>query len=97
MERIRLQVEGGMQLNFAMRASGVFPDMAIQMTAIGEESGTLDHLLEKVAAHYETEVDNLVDSLTSLMEPLIMVILGSIVAALVLAMYLPIFQLGTAI
>ncbi|UMZ11202.1 type II secretion system F family protein [Pseudomonas sp. MPFS] len=97
MERIRLQVEGGMQLNFAMRASGVFPDMAIQMTAIGEESGTLDHLLEKVAAHYEAEVDNLVDSLTSLMEPLIMVILGSIVAALVLAMYLPIFQLGTAI
>ncbi len=96
-ERIRLQVASGMQLNFAMRASGVFPAMAIQMTAIGEESGTLDHLLEKVAVHYEAEVDNLVDSLASLMEPLIMVVLGSIVGALVLAMYLPIFQLGTAI
>jgi type IV pilus assembly protein PilC len=67
------------------------------MTAIGEESGTLDHLLEKVAIHYEVEVDNLVDSLTSLMEPLIMVVLGGIVGALVVAMYLPIFQLGTAI
>ncbi|QZI71608.1 type II secretion system F family protein [Pseudomonas protegens] len=96
-ERIRQQVASGMQLNFAMRASGVFPTMAIQMTAIGEESGMLDHLLEKVAAHYEVEVDHLVDSLTSLMEPLIMVILGSIVGALVFAMYLPIFQLGTAI
>ncbi|NBF11126.1 type II secretion system F family protein [Pseudomonas sp. Fl4BN1] len=96
-ERIRQQVASGMQLNFAMRASGVFPTMAIQMTAIGEESGTLDHLLEKVATHYEVEVDNLVDSLTSLMEPLIMVILGSIVGTLVVAMYLPIFQLGTAI
>lgn len=96
-ERIRQQVASGMQLNFAMRASGVFPTMAIQMTAIGEESGMLDHLLEKVAAHYEVEVDHLVDSLTSLMEPLIMVILGSIVGALVVAMYLPIFQLGTAI
>nr|BFD44431.1 type II secretion system F family protein [Pseudomonas sp. FFPRI_1] len=96
-ERIRQQVASGMQLNFAMRTSGVFPTMAIQMTAIGEESGTLDHLLEKVAVHYEAEVDNLVDSLTSLMEPLIMVILGGIVGALVVAMYLPIFQLGTAI
>lgn len=96
-ERIRQQVGSGMQLNFAMRTSGVFPTMAVQMTAIGEESGTLDHLLEKVANHYEAEVDNLVDSLTSLMEPLIMVILGGIVGALVVAMYLPIFQLGTAI
>ncbi|MFJ2341131.1 type II secretion system F family protein [Pseudomonas protegens] len=96
-QRIRQQVAAGMQLNFAMRASGVFPTMAIQMTAIGEESGTLDHLLEKVAIHYEVEVDNLVDSLTSLMEPLIMVVLGGIVGALVVAMYLPIFQLGTAI
>jgi len=96
-ERIRQQVGSGMQLNFAMRTSGVFPTMAVQMTAIGEESGTLDHLLEKVANHYEVEVDNLVDSLTSLMEPLIMVILGGIVGALVVAMYLPIFQLGTAI
>ncbi|ROL80678.1 type II secretion system protein F [Pseudomonas protegens] len=96
-ERIRQQVASGMQLNFAMRASGVFPTMAIQMTAIGEESGMLDHMLEKVAIQYEVEVDHLVDSLTSLMEPLIMVILGSIVGALVVAMYLPVFQLGTAI
>ncbi|ULT71672.1 type II secretion system F family protein [Pseudomonas sp. BC42] len=96
-ERIRQQVASGMQLHFAMRASGVFPGMAVQMTAIGEESGTLDHLLEKVATHYEVEVDHLVDSLTRLMEPLIMVLLGSIVGALVVAMYLPVFQLGTAI
>ncbi len=96
-ERIRQQVASGMQLHFAMRASGVFPGMAVQMTAIGEESGTLEHLLEKVATHYESEVDHLVDSLTRLMEPLIMVLLGSIVGALVVAMYLPVFQLGTAI
>eukprot|EP01030_Chromulinospumella_sphaerica_P019875 gene19875-19777_t len=75
--------------------AGLFPGMAIQMTAIGEESGALDSMLEKVADHYETDVDNLVDNLTSLMEPLIMVVLGSIVGALVIAMYLPIFQLGT--
>lgn len=96
-ERIRQQVASGMQLHFAMRASGVFPGMAVQMAAIGEESGTLEHLLEKVATHYESEVDHLVDSLTRLMEPLIMVLLGSIVGALVVAMYLPVFQLGTAI
>lgn len=94
--RMRQDVAIGMQLNQSMSASGLFPGMAIQMTAIGEESGTLDSMLEKVAEHYETDVDNLVDNLTSLMEPLIMVVLGSIVGALVIAMYLPIFQLGTA-
>ncbi|WP_339528978.1 type II secretion system F family protein [Pseudomonas mucidolens] len=95
-KRMREDVATGMQLSQGMAASGLFPGMAIQMTAIGEESGTLDRMLEKVASHYEADVDNLVDSLTSLMEPLIMVVLGGIVAALVIAMYLPIFQLGTA-
>ena len=94
--RMRQDVAIGMQLNRTMTASGLFPGMAIQMTAIGEESGALDSMLEKVADHYETDVDNLVDNLSSLMEPLIMVVLGSIVGALVIAMYLPIFQLGTA-
>lgn len=94
--RMRHDVSTGTQLNESMAVSGLFPGMAIQMTAIGEESGTLDHMLEKVASHYETDVNHLVDNLTSLMEPLIMVVLGGIVGALVLAMYLPIFQLGTA-
>ncbi|MBK5439856.1 type II secretion system F family protein [Pseudomonas sp. TH32] len=94
--RMRHDVSTGTELNESMAVSGLFPGMAIQMTAIGEESGTLDHMLEKVASHYEADVDHLVDNLTSLMEPLIMVVLGGIVGALVLAMYLPIFQLGTA-
>lgn len=94
--RMRHDVSTGTQLNESMAVSGLFPGMAIQMTAIGEESGTLDTMLEKVASHYEADVDDLVDNLTSLMEPLIMVVLGGIVGALVLAMYLPIFQLGTA-
>ena len=71
--------------------------MAVQMTAIGEESGALDEMLDKVAGYYEDEVDNMVDNLTSLMEPFIMVVLGVIVGGLVVAMYLPIFQLGSAI
>ncbi|RMU20799.1 Type II secretion system protein [Pseudomonas savastanoi pv. glycinea] len=83
-----------MQLNFSMRATGVFPSLAIQMTAIGEESGALDNMLDKVATYYEDEVDNMVDSLTSLMEPMIMAILGVVVGGLVIAMYLPIFKLG---
>ncbi|WP_411381209.1 type II secretion system F family protein [Pseudomonas sp. MPB26] len=95
-EHMRHEVSTGMSLNQSMLASGLFPAMAIQMTAIGEESGTLDRMLEKVANHYEADVDNLVDNLTSLMEPLIMVVLGSIVGALVIAMYLPVFQLGSA-
>jgi len=95
--RVRQDVSAGMQLHFAMRTSGVFPNMAIQMTAIGEESGTLDAMLDKVAGFHEDEVDDLVDNLTSLMEPFIMVVLGVIVGGLVVAMYLPIFQLGSAI
>ncbi|MBD8238253.1 type II secretion system F family protein [Pseudomonas fluorescens] len=95
-EHMRHDVSTGMQLNQSMANSGLFPGMAIQMTAIGEESGMLEQMLERVANHYETDVDNQVDSLTSLMEPLIMVVLGGIVAALVIAMYLPVFQLGSA-
>ena len=95
--RIKQDVSTGMQLNFSMRTSGIFPNMAIQMTAIGEESGALDDMLDKVASFYEAEVDNMVDNLTSLMEPFIMVVLGVIVGGLVIAMYLPIFQLGNAI
>jgi len=95
--RIKQDVSTGMQLNFSMRATGVFPTMAIQMTAIGEESGALDDMLEKVATYYEGEVDNMVDSLTSLMEPIIMTVLGIIVGGLVIAMYLPIFKLGSVV
>ncbi|RMT85862.1 hypothetical protein ALP39_01940 [Pseudomonas marginalis pv. marginalis] len=95
-EHMRHDVSTGMQLNQSMANSGLFPGMAIQMTAIGEESGMLEQMLERVANHYETAVDNQVDSLASLMEPLIMVVLGGIVAALVIAMYLPVFQLGSA-
>ncbi|NUT81440.1 MULTISPECIES: type II secretion system F family protein [Pseudomonas] len=96
-QRIKQEVSTGMQLNFSMRASGIFPNLAVQMTAIGEESGALDDMLDKVASFYEAEVDNLVDNLTSLMEPFIMVVLGVVVGGLVVAMYLPIFQLGSAI
>ncbi|NBA96417.1 type II secretion system F family protein [Pseudomonas sp. R5(2019)] len=96
-KRIRQDVSTGMQLNFSMRSTTVFPTLAVQMTAIGEESGALDDMLDKVASYYEAEVDNMVDSLTSLMEPLIMVVLGTLVGGLVVAMYLPIFQLGDVI
>ncbi|MBX8517788.1 type II secretion system F family protein [Pseudomonas cichorii] len=92
--KIKQDVSTGMQLNFSMRSAKVFPSLAVQMTAIGEESGALDSMLDKVATYYEDEVDNMVDSLTSLMEPMIMAVLGIVVGGLVLAMYLPIFQLG---
>ncbi|AVB18754.1 MULTISPECIES: type II secretion system F family protein [Pseudomonas syringae group] len=95
--KVKQDVSTGMQLNFSMRATGVFPSLAIQMTAIGEESGALDNMLDKVATYYEDEVDNMVDSLTSLMEPMIMGVLGVIVGGLVIAMYLPIFKLGGAV
>ncbi|MBI6743644.1 type II secretion system F family protein [Pseudomonas syringae] len=95
--KVKQDVSTGMQLNFSMRSTGVFPSLAIQMTAIGEESGALDNMLDKVATYYEDEVDNMVDSLTSLMEPVIMGVLGVIVGGLVIAMYLPIFKLGGAV
>jgi type IV pilus assembly protein PilC len=95
--KIRDDVSTGQQLQFAMRATNKFPSMAIQMVAIGEESGALDAMLDKVATHYENEVDNAVDGLTAMMEPLIMAILGVLVGGLVIAMYLPIFQMGSVV
>ena len=95
--KIRNDVSSGTQLNFSMRTTGVFPSMAIQMTAIGEESGSLDEMLDKTAEYYEAEVDNAVDNLTTLMEPLIMSVLGVLVGGLIIAMYLPIFQLGSVV
>ncbi|SFT64067.1 type II secretion system F family protein [Pseudomonas marincola] len=96
-QKVKADVSSGMQLNFSMRSTGVFPTMAVQMTAIGEESGALDDMLDKVAGYYEEEVDNAVDGLTSLMEPLIMSVLGVLIGGLVIAMYLPIFQLGQVV
>jgi type IV pilus assembly protein PilC len=92
--RIKQDVSSGMQLNFAMRNTAIFPAMAVQMAAIGEESGALDGMLDKVASYYEAEVDNAVDNLTTLLEPLIMSVLGVLVGGLIIAMYLPIFSLG---
>lgn len=95
--QIKQEVSTGIPLNVAMRSSGIFPSLAIQMTAIGEESGSLDNMLDKVATYYEEEVDNAVGSLTTLMEPMIMAVLGVLVGGLVIAMYLPIFQLGSVV
>ncbi|WP_160232118.1 type II secretion system F family protein [Acinetobacter indicus] len=95
--KIREDVATGQQLQFAMRVTDKFPSMAVQMVAIGEESGALDAMLDKVATHYENEVDNAVDGLTSMMEPLIMAVLGILVGGLVVAMYLPIFQMGSVV
>ncbi|MFV0455506.1 MAG: type II secretion system F family protein, partial [Pseudomonas sp.] len=95
--KVKSDVSSGMQLNFSMRTTGTFPSMAVQMTAIGEESGSLDEMLAKVATFYEDEVDNMVDGLTALMEPMIMAVLGVLVGGLIIAMYLPIFQLGAVV
>lgn len=95
--KMREEVATGQRLQFAMTQSGLFPHMVQQMVAIGEESGSIDAMLAKVADFYEEEVDNLVDNLSSLMEPMIMVILGTLVGGLVVAMYLPIFKMGSAI
>ncbi len=93
--KIRDEVTAGLQLNQAIRNTNLFPSMLMQMVAIGEESGALDEMLEKVALHYEVEVDNSVDGLTALLEPLIMSVLGVLIGGLMIAMYLPIFQLGS--
>jgi len=92
--KIRDDVSTGQQLNYAMRSTGVFPNMVNQMVAIGEESGALDDMLDKSASYYEEQVNNAVDNLTALMEPMIMSVLGVLVGGLIIAMYLPIFQLG---
>ena len=95
--KIRDQVSTGQQLNMVMSQTGLFPHVMIQMIAIGEEAGSIDAMSAKVADFYEEEVDNAVDNLTSLMEPLIMAILGVLVGGLVVAMYLPIFKLGSVV
>lgn len=96
-QKIKQDVSSGTQLNFSMRTVEIFPTMAIQMTAIGEESGSLDTMLDKTASYYEDEVDNKVDNLTTLLEPLIMSVLGVLIGGLIIAMYLPIFQLGSVV
>jgi type IV pilus assembly protein PilC len=95
--KVRDEVSTGTQLNLALRHAELFPSMLLQMTAIGEESGALDDMLDKVASFYEESVDNMVDNLTALLEPMIMAILGVLVGGLLIAMYLPIFQLGNVI
>ncbi len=95
--RMRDEVASGTQLNVAMKQTNLFPNMVVQMTAIGEEAGSMDAMLAKVADFYEAEVDNAVDGLSSLLEPLIMAILGVLIGGLVIAMYMPIFQMGKVV
>ncbi len=95
--RMRDEVATGQRLQRAMDNTNIFPNMVIQMIAVGEEAGALDEMSGKVATFYEEEVDNAVDSMSSLLEPLIMAILGVLVGGLVIAMYLPIFKLGSVV
>jgi type IV pilus assembly protein PilC len=96
-KQIQKEVSTGTSLTLAMQNSGVFPNMAVQMTSIGEESGSLDSMLTKVADYYEREVDETVDALASLIEPMIMVVLGVVIGGIVIAIYLPIFKLGQVV
>ena len=96
-KKIQSEISTGTSLTIAMQNSDVFPNMVLQMTAIGEESGALDSMLSKVADFYEAEVDDAVDALSSLMEPMIMVVLGTLIGGLVVALYLPIFKLGEVV
>lgn len=99
-EAIRKMRDGiatGSQLQVVMRETNLFPNMVVQMVAIGEESGSIDHMLSKVADFYEEEVDNAVDAMSSLMEPLIMAVLGVLIGGMVIAMYLPIFKMGQVV
>lgn len=95
--KMRDEVSTGTQLNVSMGKAKLFPNMVVQMTAIGEEAGSLDSMLSKVADFYEEEVDNAVDNMSSLLEPFIMVILGVLIGGLVIAMYMPIFQMGKVV
>jgi type IV pilus assembly protein PilC len=95
--RMKDEVATGQRLQRAMENSGLFPNMVVQMIAVGEESGSLDTMSGKVAEFFETEVDNAVDSMSSLMEPVIMAVLGVLVGGMVIAMYLPIFKLGSVV
>jgi type IV pilus assembly protein PilC len=96
-KQIQAEVSSGTALTAAMTNSGVFPPMVLQMVAIGEEAGALDAMLSKVADFFEQEVDEAVESLSSLMEPMIMVFLGGLIGFIVVAMYLPIFKMGQAV
>ncbi|HUW28579.1 MAG TPA: type II secretion system F family protein [Sulfuriferula sp.] len=96
-QKIRAEVSTGTSLTVAMQNSGIFPNMVQQMVSIGEESGALDSMLGKVADFFEREVDDAVDSLSSLMEPIIMVVLGTLIGGMVIAMYLPIFKMGSVV
>ena len=96
--QMRDEIATGTQLQVAMRDNvKLFPNMVIQMVAIGEEAGSLDSMLGKVADWYEQEVDDAVDALTSLLEPIVMVVLGVLIGGMVIAMYLPIFQMGQVV
>ena len=95
--KIQRDVSTGSALTTAMQSTGVFPNMVLQMTSIGEESGSLDHMLAKAAEFYEDEVDDMVKGLSSLMEPIIIVVLGTIIGGIVVAMYLPIFKIGSVV
>jgi type IV pilus assembly protein PilC len=94
---IRDDVTTGQQLYTSIRSTNLFPNMLLQMVSIGEQSGALDDMLEKVASHYEAAVDDAVDGLTALLEPIIMSFLGVVVGGLMIAMYLPIFMMGAAV
>jgi type IV pilus assembly protein PilC len=95
---IQAQLIQGRALSEGLKSTqGLFPNMVVQMCAIGEESGALDHMLEKTAEHYEREVDSTVARLSTLLEPFIMVVMGLLIGGLVMALYLPIFQLGQVI
>ena len=96
-KRIQSEISTGTSLTVAMQNANVFPNMVLQMTAIGEESGALDSMLSKVADFFEGEVDDAVASMSSLMEPVIMVVLGTIICGLVVAMYMPIFKMGEVV
>jgi len=95
--RMRDEISTGSQLNLAMRNANLFPNMVVQMVAIGEEAGSIDSMLAKVADFYEQEVDDAVDGLSSLLEPIIMAFLGVVIGGLVIAMYLPIFKMGEVV
>jgi type IV pilus assembly protein PilC len=94
---IRAEVSTGQRLQVAMERTGLFPNMVVQMIAVGEESGALDEMSAKVADFFEEDVDNAVDNMSSLLEPIIMAILGVLVGGLVIAMYLPIFKMGAVV
>jgi type IV pilus assembly protein PilC len=94
---IKQEVSTGTSLTVAMQNANVFPTMVIQMVSIGEETGALDGMLGKVADFFEAEVDDAVEALSSLMEPMIMVVLGTLIGGMVIAMYLPIFKMGQAV